>query len=278
MIVGELTRTPLAERKKFWIEKLQLPVQWREITEEQKQDPLVFLKPQGFDGLLLHPEFSEILFPASPRIAAEIMEAGFADSMIRENSKVWLRCFLREALRLLILKKSPRLDSHSVAYITGSDPMARMAAVVAAQLGFEKLVVVSSFAEQAQQFVENLKRLFFGLNVKILGENELTLQPNNGSLLLNTLSKEQNAVILEDLTYLNFLKKDGLVVDIPLDCEGNSLLDEALHVGIPLIDGVDVWGHRDFLFLQSLLGDNFKVDLSSYLADWRSFVCPEKQS
>ena len=49
---------------------------------------------------------------------------------------------------------------------------------------------------------------------KYLSETEMTMQPNNGSIIINTLSHETESHILEDLPYLNYIKKEGLVVDL----------------------------------------------------------------
>ncbi|MGZ5279399.1 MAG: hypothetical protein ACXWC9_05630 [Pseudobdellovibrionaceae bacterium] len=102
------------------------------------------------------------------------------------------------------------------------------------------------------------------------------MQPNNGSLLLNTLQAESGGVVFEDLTYLNFLRKDGLVVDLPMNGQSNPLLEEAKHVGILQLSGGEIWGLRDFFFLQALAVSLPSV--SDYLKDWSQFLQEENQT
>ncbi len=261
--------------KNFWLEELKLPLQWLEI---ESTSPEELLQRTDFDALLFDQELSDQILPLATRAPAEIVETGMADSLIREREKVWLRCFVRESLRLLIMQKAASLDTHAVCYITGTGGLARMAAVVASQLGYQKMILVAMDREKADLFCQNLQKLFFGLSFEILQESELTLQPNNGSLLLNTAVPDKDPEIMEDLTYLNYLKKDGLVVDLPNSFLINSLMEEAIHVGIRTLPGSELWAARDFLFLKSLLRDSFKLTSAEYLAAWISFNSSENKT
>jgi len=274
--VGEFSAEPFVLRQKFWLEKLKLPLQWVDFSGDLLANPEALLKTNEADGVLLPPFYSDLLLAASARIPTEVREAGYVDSVIRQNGAMWIRCYFREALHQLILEKASKLDTHAIAYVTGSDPLARLSAVVAIQMGFQKIVLISENHEEADQIIQQLQKLFFSLDFTLLRETELTLQPNNGSLLLNTLQAESGGVVFEDLTYLNFLKKDGLVVDLPILHHANPLLEEAKHVGILQLSGDEIWGLRDFFFLQALAVPLPMV--SDYLKVWSQFLQEEKQT
>ncbi len=273
--VGEFSAEVFEKRKKFWIENLKLPLQWIEFSAEQLTHPEVLLKSAEVDGVLMPALHSDIFLSGSARIPTEVREAGVVDSIIRQNGTMWIRCFLREALHQLILERTPQLDTHSIAYVTGSDSTARLCIVVAVQMGFKKIVLISENQEEAQGIVNQLQKLFFSLEFTTLHENELTLQPNNGSLLLNTLSADGGSVVFEDLTYLNFLKKEGMVVDLPMGGLTNPLLEEAEHVGIRRLAGGEIWGQRDFLFLQALSPQILSLSEIDYLKAWSEFLRAE---
>lgn len=278
--VGDFSSPPFEPRRKFWLEKMNFSIEWVDFAgdafAEVRENPLKFLTSKAVDGVLLPPEDSSQFLTSSARIPTEVREGGLIDTILRENGAMWIRCYLREAIHRLILTHAPKLDTHAIAYVTGSDAQARLCMAVAIQMGFSKITVISENFEQAQEVVAQLQKLFFSLDFKILRETELTLQPNNGSLLLNTLPAESGGVVFEDLTYLNFLRKEGLVVDLPISAASNSLLEEAQHVGIRRLAGDEIWGFRDWLFLQAL-----GVDVPTqgkYLEAWISFLQEEKQT
>jgi shikimate 5-dehydrogenase len=281
--VGEFTAQVDEKRKQFWLETLSLKqkLQWVDFTSEQLADPVALLKTNLVEGVIVPTQISEQLIAASTKIPTEVREAGLVDAVVRLQSILWIRSYLRSALHQLIISHAPKLDTHSIVYVTGSDAQARMAAVVAIRMGFQKIVLISENFEEAQKIVGELAKNFFSLDLRVLRETELTLQPNNGSLLLNTLGSDTGGIVFEDLTYLNFLRKDGLVVDLPLGptpqaAAQNPLLEEATHVGIRRLSGAEIWGLRDFLFLQEL--GAIQISASQYHTQWMTFLSEEKQT
>ncbi|MGZ5279398.1 MAG: hypothetical protein ACXWC9_05625 [Pseudobdellovibrionaceae bacterium] len=168
--VGEFSAEPFALRKKFWLEKLKLPVQWVDFSGEHLASPEALLKTDEVDGVLMPPMYSDLMLAGSTRIPTEVREAGYVDSVIRQNGVMWARCYFREALHQLILEKASKLDTHAIAYITGSDPLARLSTVVAIQMGFQKIVLISDHHQEADQIIQQLKKLFFSLDLRFCGK------------------------------------------------------------------------------------------------------------
>jgi shikimate 5-dehydrogenase len=275
--VGEFASNVDERRKRFWLEKLQLKLQWVDFSKEQLADPVALLKTSLVEGVLVPTVFSEPLLGASTKIPTEVRECGLVDAVVRLQSILWIRSYLRSALHQLILSHAPKLDTHSIVYVTGSDAQARLCAVVAIRMGFQKIVLISENYEEAQKIVLELTKNFFSLDFRVLRETQLTLQPNNGSLLLNTLPADTGGIVFEDLTYLNFLRKDGLVVDLPFaPAIQNPLLEEATHVGVRRLAGTEIWGLRDFLFLQEL--GAIQISATKYHDLWTAFLSEEKQT
>ena len=204
VILGELSKQPNLLRKRFWLEDLKLDFGWHEFEPELLDDPMGLLSKDHFDAVLLDPEFSDFYMAQMPRVPDEVKGSGLADAALREAGQIWLRCFVREALKYLILKKAPDLDTHAQCYVTGTGSLSRMGAVVAIQLGYRNIVAMSHDKEEAEIFGAQLKKKFFGLQIHALHEYEMTLQPNNGSLLVNTSSGRAGQFALDDLAYLNY--------------------------------------------------------------------------
>lgn len=272
--IGYLGDNMLEAQKKVWelvAQKLSLDLQYAEVPEEAKADPLHGIKNMhGFHALLLSPANAALFIQMWPKLPAEVVESGFADAALCERNQWWFRSFMREALKQAIIDTAPQLDTHSLAYVTGSGPEARLCAGVAAQLGFKKITFIARDQDEAQNLVDRLQRMFFDLDVKILKDTELTLQPNNGSLLLNCIAADSGESMLDDLPYLNFLKKDGLVVDLPYPQGLQQLIDEAKHVGVRNVDGFDLCIRKDFQFLSSLIGKQFALTAEEHREMWKS--------
>ena len=262
-------------RKNFVIEilakKFSLPIEWREVPEEWAQDPVQALRaPSDWMGIWVSLPISKTLLSQWPRLPTEARESGVTDILLKEQGTWWFRCFLREALRQSIIHQAPQLDTHSLVYITGSGDIAGLCASVAIQLGFQRLILVVREGAEARELSAKIQKKYFGLDLCLILDSQLTLQPANGSLLINTYGASSGEPVLDDLPYLNFLKKEGLVVDIPYPDGLNQLVDEAKHVGIRHIQGSEIIGLRDFLFFESMMKGQFSISREEYFSEWKT--------
>lgn len=258
----------------FW-KSLSHEIEAVEISDEIKANPqLIYKSRLDFDVALMAPDVGESLVHQSAELISEVKDLGWADVLIREQTHFWPRLIQREALRLSIVRAAPHLDSHSVGYVTGKGPEARMAAAVLIQLGFEKLAILSDDPALVEDELQFLLKKYFGIQIRFLSEPEMTAQPNNGSIIVNTISHENESDILDDLPYLNYIKKEGLVVDLPFAKGPNQLIDEAKHVEMRVLNGVTVRGQRDYLLLlqkAKSLGVDLGISESEYLSRWDAF-------
>lgn len=205
----------------------------------------------------------------------EVIDASAADSFLLQEGRWLPRIFMRQALKTLIVQKASDLSSQGVAYVTGCGSWASFAAVMAIQMGFRRICLVCSDEKRRDAVIEKLKRHYFQVDFIGIVDNELTLQPNNGTLLLNTQPHAENEMLLEDLTYLNFLRAEGLVVDFDLVSSEQNLLREAIHIGERVIHPIELFGMRDGFLLSFLFGGKdakAKENLESFLAAWSKWL------
>lgn len=224
---------------------------------------------------LIHPDHAAKMYSEGQEEPQEVVEATAADSFLLQEGRWLPRIFMRSALKTVIVQKAPGLSNQGVAYVTGCGAWASFAAVTAIQMGFRRICVVCSESEQRQAMIEKLKRHYFQIDFIGIADNELTLQPNNGTLLFNTQPHAENEMLLEDLTYLNFLKAEGLVVDFDLISAEQNLLREAVHIGEKVIHPIELFCTRDGFLLASLLREKdagVKENLESFLAAWRKWL------
>lgn len=258
----------------FW-KSLALEIELIEISDEIKNQPeLIYKHKVDFEVALLEPTVGEVVTDAAKEVLSEVKDLGWADLLIRQQKHLWPKLLSRHALRLSIIQAASDLDSHSVGYVTGKGPMARMAAAVLIQLGFERLAILSDDPVLVEKEISFMRRKYFGIQIHFLSESEMTMQPNNGSIIINTIAHDKESNILDDLPYLNYIKKEGLVVDLPFATGPNQLIDEAEHVGMRVLSGVTVRGMRDFILLQQLAEiQEIKCpfELTDYMKAWLEF-------
>lgn len=229
-----------------------------------------FLSPSEWeraDCVIINPDKPPIEFKSFSLSTNASKNIEAYDVLFKDQSKkIWPELFLSEAMRILILDKAKNLDTHAYAYLTGDSGLFKICWVTLIQMGFSKFAIVSKKAEEVIEEVNKIQSRFFNLQVKVLRDSELTLQPNNGSILVNTIFEDEN--LIQDLSYLNFLRSEGLVVDLPGHSAKNELISEAQQVGNIILQGGLVYGLRDFLVLQNkgLLTPGLTPE--KYLSDW----------
>lgn len=253
-------------RKKFWQQEFKIELR---IEKEFKSE---LKKEACLNALILDEKSARVLLKTETSLKTEVIQTQFAGCLVFNDGQWWLQAFLPEALSYLIVKRAPALNTHRMAYVTGNNFYTRLAAVAAVKLGLEKISFVAPNPSDLIEMVNSLKKSFFGLDVKLVKETELTLQPSNGSLVINTVSFQDSPAMIEDLTYLNFLEKqNSLFVDIPFSKESNVAVKEAEEVGIACLYSFEIWGMRDYLLLKNLkLKELPSAD--QYLEKWQKFL------
>ena len=235
------------------------------------------IKSQGRCLIVGDSSASEVLaaFSSVPR-EIELLQS--CDSVLRVQNRWWPRNFWSMALRESLVARAQQLDTHRVAYLTGTGGHAFASLVVLAQLGFKRIMwVVTKFGDNELQKQFFLKH-FFGVSVEFIVGQGLTLQANNGSILINTLTYSSGVDFLQDLIYLNFLQKGGVVVETQLESLDSQLLIEAGSVGVHSVPAWYLEGARDYLLLQDLMSQDptsqgeHLPEVGIYLEQWHNFL------
>lgn len=208
------------------------------------------------------------------RAPSQVRTIGVSDFIIGEKKSYWPQCYIQKAFDKLLYEKASRLDTHSAAYVIGTGPDAWVAVFCLVKLGFGKLILVGQDGDNMNYFVEALRRKYFSVKFEVLEPSALTLQASTASCLVNTVSELQAPKILADLYYLNFTKKEALIVDFNLLPVKGQLLVEAEHVKSPIIAGWELWGWADSFAIEGLLGADL-LDTKKYFNDWNTFIHSE---
>ena len=220
---------PTLRSRDFW-RGLPLKIEWVEGEFEK-------LIQSDVDGIFVNPDESASLFSFFKEVPQQVTECQFVDFVEIHQKNLLPRSFLRETGSEFLAMGTRSLDTRLRAYLTGLCPWTSLFAVLAVEKGFFDIQFIVEKKGEAEELINRLKTFCFGVQFHEIEHHELTVQPLNGSLLVNTLIPQDYPALMEDLAYLNFLSPQGLVVETHESTGLHPLLEEARHSKIALLDG-----------------------------------------
>ncbi len=188
---------------------------------------------------------------------------GVIDGMVMKSGAWWPRCALYESYGQLILSLGADLDTRGSVLVAGSGTAARAAIAAFFKSGFRQFVMTGVNEEETIEAAQEIRTKFFGLNLVCVPLDKIVLLPGESSVLANcTPATGENKLMLE-LSYLNFLKRPGVLFDLNLSTTPSHLVQEALDADVKVIHGFEVASRSDVLWAKWA----FNVELSQ--ADYR---------
>lgn len=183
---------------------------------------------------------------------------GVVDGMVKTPHGWWPLCALYESFGQLLIELGQDLDMSANTFVIGSGSAARIAIASFFKAGCKKFLVTGHNAEEAEKTIADVRKRFFGLTIEFVPMEKIVLLPGESSVTVNcTPSVEENA-LLRELSYLNFLKRPGLLVDLTVGGQPSVLVQEAMDAGVRLVTGVEIAARTDVLWAKWA----FQVDLS----------------
>ncbi|GIL17738.1 MAG: hypothetical protein BroJett040_14890 [Oligoflexia bacterium] len=262
-------------RKEFWIDQINLSSQIEFVGVSIDEDNLTELWGQYKDEIdmfivedyLLGEKLRHLL----RKTPHDVSEVHGYDTILKEPGGLWPHPFIRQAIHELIPVRAPDLDTRLMAYVTGVGPICRMVLSVLVQIGYRKINLVADQIEMGEAIIRDARRQYFGVEFYLMKSEELTLQPNNGTILVNTIPLDSQREIIEDLSYLNFIFRNGLIMETNLLPLTHQLLDEATNMGLRVVTGAEVQGQADWVRLQRL-GVDIGIGQNEYHRKWLAFL------
>lgn len=217
-------------------------------------------------------ELSTEWVSASPVQSLIVSQLGAADLMFHRNGQWEPELLFEQAVRESIVRHGRTLDLKSSAYVIGSGHALTALGAVCLGLGFQKLCLVHEIEEaDTEENLKVLQGMYRGAVITPLPAHQLTLQTVGSSLMINSSDLTDLPDLLADLSYFNFMCKDGVVMDLAFSAANRSMLEEARRAGLRVLPALDADGMANWLFLKGLgLADRFRVE--DYLRSWESFV------
>lgn len=240
----------------------------REALWAQEKFPVEFVQESATaDFVLTNGRDSEERLQQMRNIPREVLLIRHVDLIDqRDPKKPWPRSLLTGAFKQSVFRRAKGLDLRAYALVTGTGPLTRAAMVAIFEIGYRKLRLIHTpeEAEAAAKIREDFAKFCFGFDIELQKRSELTLAPNNGSMIINVEDLSHDEDLLQTLLYLNFLHRPGLVVDHCENKPGESaLLKEAALSEFGTVSGIEVRSEWDLLFL-NLMGVPSGLDIVTY--------------
>lgn len=224
---------------------------------------------ENAQGALVDFALSENMIGSLSTLPTLVRAVDCFDSMIRDG-KWYPRVLWFEALRNLVVESARNIDNRGCGFVIGTNECARVAAAVMADLGFPTIYLISEDDTIPEKILKDLRRKFIGVEFQVLEASEMTLQSVQGSVLFNCVDLKKFQTLQEDLSYFNFMKRDGAVFDLFL-CKESLLLEEARKAELRAIEGAQFFLKRNLMFLEAI-GLGSQVNAEEFQQSWLAFV------
>jgi hypothetical protein len=221
--------------------------------------------------LRIPPEESSALLEHFPHLPTVVSWLATADSLVLESGEWWPRLYLFDSLRTLLINQFRDLDISLNSYVIGANHLGRAAVAALVGLGYSNVSLVDEDPAKLDSEVQLLRRYLFGVHIEGMPAHTLTVREKPGSLMLNTMRMQDDSLVLGDLSYFNFMKTGGVVVDISECANHNQLLEEAQRADLKTLSGLEVQAQCDVDMLTKLFPKQY-ITYEDYLESFSDFL------
>lgn len=207
-------------------------------------------------------------FPVHTQFTRQLQAA---DVIHREQDSWIPRLLVLDVFKKLLVDYAHDLDTRHAAYVIGKGECARVAAGFAAQLGYKHVFMVDEFEEANEENIQILTRLYWGVKFEGLLNSQLVLNATLGSLIINGDDLVEQKLLLQDISYFNFMSSHGFVLDAELNASDQLLYFEAQKAGLKSSSGFEM----TYLYIQEvlrLLNLSWEIDKEAAVAKIKTFV------
>ena len=194
-----------------------------------------------------------------------------ADCLHHLDSRWWPRSLMDECLLRAVIQKDLNIDIHNSAMIIGTGAAAKACVMSLVKLGFLNISFTDTNSESGYEFVSQLKRRVFGANFNFIEQRDIALLPGVFSLAINTPPDMVENTLVDDLSFFNYLRHEGIVIDLSVKAAKTKFIKQAELVTSQVLHGIDVASLVDAYWVEmcfdiELNESDYKSELTSFLS------------
>ena len=184
---------------------------------------------------------------------------GVVDGMNKTPHGWWPLCALYENFGQMLIALGQDLDMRGGVMVAGAGASARIVVASFFKAGFQEFLITNFDDQEAQEMIADMRSRFFGMKMEWVPMESIVLLPGNCSVLVNcTPSIEENALLTE-LSYLNFLKRPGILFDLGRGSRTSVLAEEVRDAGVRAITGLEIAARTDVLWAKWAFGTELEL-------------------
>lgn len=225
---------------------------------------------EGAAAAIVAPELSLKVLAQVKTLPTQVRNIEYLDSFFQEAGGWYPRVLIYEALRQLLVAEARDLDIRAPAFVVGNGDEVRVVASVLAEMGIVDIHLVGEVHSLEKQ-KSILVRSHLGIHFQIVDSEDLTLQAVSAGIMVNTLDLSDKKLLFTDLSYFNFMKAEGYVLDLNLLPWHNLLLEEAVKADLRVLRPVLVAAAETRLWLDRLkFGEQLSIE--QLILSWEEFL------
>jgi hypothetical protein len=187
---------------------------------------------------------------AQGRASSEAAVIGYADGILLDKSQPPRAVsILPQAMLAAMAKEKVSFDMSGAGLIVGVSDFTRSVAASIARLGVERIMLVDADDQASEKMATALSRRLIGIQIEALSRSRLTQIPAEASIAINLTYGFDDSIleesILEDVSYLNFLRSGGVWIDWTGATIERGFADEIANAGATVFDPDHVRRWRD---------------------------------
>ena len=229
---------------------------------------------RDFDQLRVGAPFGSLLAANMEQSNAMTMTLQSADCLQQINGKWWPRSLMSEALLRGILRKKLSIDLHSKAIVIGTGATAKASLHPLIKLGFQQIAFTDTDVAAGYDFIDKLKRRIFGVEFEFVEQQDISLLPGTFSVVVNTTPDTGSNSLIEDLSFFNYLRPQGVVIDLSVAPGELSFIGQAKLVQAQSLSGYEIAADVDALWLEMCF--SLSLDRADYEQGLRDFLSTQK--
>jgi shikimate 5-dehydrogenase len=195
---------------------------------------------KNFDQIRIEAPLRELVVKRYKTNQMVVAGLGAADCVVHREGQWWPDAALFYAFTELFCRHGADMDLTSDILIVGAGAAARLAIAAGARAGFQRIHITSRLDDQGTAFLGELKRAYFGIEFNFVPQDRLVLLPGSHGLLVNTTPLVDNNDLLGELSYLNFLRPDGMIWDLVVEPGTTPLIRDGEQISIRCVRGLEV--------------------------------------
>lgn len=179
------------------------------------------------------------------RVATEVAVLGYADAVLIEPGQPARAIgVLPQAFVSAVAASKISVDTSSAAFLIGALDETKSMAAALARVGFKRLLIVDSDDRKTEQIAAHLRRRLLGIDIVAIPRRSLTQVPNESSVAVSMADVGERS-LLEDVSYLNFLKKNGILIDWTCASSELGFDAEIKDAGATIFDAIGIRAWRE---------------------------------